>query len=233
MSTDIHIASGANAEDFSLPPQLYAGDTPAVVTQDFSITVSGTAIPKHTPLKRDGGNHVPWTAGSEVAAVAACDLPVGTYRKVLYTAAMFNIDALKWPAGTTEAQADAAQTGMIRYRKLLHSDKRTGNESQYVGPGNEAGGQPIAFAGGTLPGGTESAAYSFDLDTLVSGGSGARTWALDSGTLPSGVTLNASTGVVSGTVGGSAAGAYAPVFKVTDASGASSLKACSLTIADA
>lgn len=230
---DIHYASGANAEDASLPPQLMAGDTPAVVTQDFAITVSGTAIPQYTPLKLSSGNYVPWTAGSEVAAIAPFDLPVGTYRKCLYVAGMFNIDALKWPSGTTEVQADAGQTGMIRYRKLLHSDKRTGDESALVGPGNEAGGQPIIVTGGTLPGGTESVAYSFDLDTVTSGGHGDRTWTLESGTLPTGVTLNAATGVIAGTVGASASGAYAPVFKATDEAGESSTATFSLTIADA
>lgn len=233
MSDNIHIASGANVEDTALPPQFVAGDTPALVTSDVKLTVSGSAIPKYTPLKIDSGNYVPWTAGAEVAAIAPFDLPVGTLRKALIFAGMFNIDAIKWPAGTTTAQAEAAQTGMIRYRKLLYSDKRTGDESAYVGPGNEAGGQPLAIAAGALPGGTESAAYSYDLDIRTSGGNGARTWALQSGTLPTGVSLNTSTGVVSGTVGASASGSYSPVFKVTDEAGNTATATLSLTIADA
>lgn len=233
MEYDIHYASGANAEDTGLPPQLMAGDTPAVVTQDFAITVSTNPIAQFAPLKWDGGNLVPWTAGSEIAAITAFGLPVGTLRKAVYTAGMFNIDAINWPSGTTEAQVQAAQSGMLRFRKLLHSDKRTGNESAYVGPGNEAGGQPLTFTAGALPGGTESAAYSYDLDLRVHGGAGARTFALESGTLPTGVTLNTSTGVVSGTVGASASGNYSPVFSVTDEEGNEATAACTLVIADA
>jgi len=236
MGNEIHIASGANAEDTGLPPQLFAGDTPQVVTEDFLITVSTNVIPQYTPLKVDGSaGFVPWTAGSEVAAIAPYELAVGTYRKALYVAGMFNIDAILWPDNTTEAQVQAAQTGMLRFRKLLHSDKRTGNESQYVGPGNEAGGQPFAFEAGSInmPGGTESAAYSFDLDTVLAGGAGERTWSLDSGTLPSGLSVNADTGVVSGTVGASASGTYHPVFKVVDEEGNEATQAFTLVIADA
>lgn len=228
----VHYAQGANVEDTGLPPALVAGDTPALVTQDFVLNVSAL-IPQYTPLMSSGNNFVPWTAGNEVAAIAPFDLEPGVYRKALITAVMANVDAIKWPAGTTEVQADAAQTGMIRYRKLLHSDKRTGNESVYVGPGNEAGGQPLGLTGGALPGGTESAAYSFDLDTRVAGGQGARTWALASGTLPAGVTLNTSTGVLSGTVGAAASGTYTPTFSVTDSQGNVQSASFSLVIADA
>ena len=159
-------------------------------------------------------------------------MPVGTYRKVLYDAGMFNIDALNWPAGTTEVQAEAGLTGMIRARKLLYSGQRTGNESAYVGPGNEAGGQPLSFTGGTITSGAESAAYSYDLDQRVAGGSGVRTWSLTTGTLPSGVTLNTSTGVISGTVGAAASGTYTPTFKVMDAEGNESSATVTIVIAD-
>ena len=139
MSYDIHYASGANAEDTGLPPQLLAGDTPAVATQDFAITVAGAAIPQFSPLARTAGALVPWTAGTEIAAITAFDLPIGTLRKALYVAGMFNIDAINWPDGTTEAQIEAGSTGMLRFRKLLYSDARTGNESTTPGPGEEAG----------------------------------------------------------------------------------------------
>jgi large repetitive protein len=49
----------------------------------------------------------------------------------------------------------------------------------------------------------------------VSGGTGPYTWTLASGALPAGVTINAATGVVSGTP--TAAGSFAPVLRVTDA----------------
>ena len=47
MAYNIHYASGANQEDTGLPPQLMAGDTPAVVTQDFPFDLA-TAIGQFT-----------------------------------------------------------------------------------------------------------------------------------------------------------------------------------------
>ena len=233
-SNNIHIASGAGQEDTGLPPQLFAGDTPAVVTQDFKIVVSTNPISQYAPLKRDDtAGFLPWTAGTEIAAVAAYDIPVGTSRAALYVAGMFNIDAIKWPDDTTEVSVEKAQTTMMRFRKLLWSDKRNGEESPYVGPGNEAGGQPFAFEEGSiaLPGGTHSVAYSFDLDTVLAGGSGVRTWELESGALPTGASLDANTGVISGTLGAGTAGTYNMTFKVTDEEGNTASQAFTLVVA--
>lgn len=139
----IHYANGEVIPG-SAPPQLFAGDTPAVVTQDIAITVATTALVQFQPLMLDGtsGAYVPWAAGvgNEIAAVTAYAIPIGTSRNAVYTAGMFNIDAIVWPATTTEAQVQISQTGMCRFRKLLYSDKRTGNEGP---PGTPAGpGQP-------------------------------------------------------------------------------------------
>ncbi|WP_213573277.1 Ig domain-containing protein [Rhodococcus sp. USK13] len=49
----------------------------------------------------------------------------------------------------------------------------------------------------SLPGGTVSVAYSQTL--TVTGGTGTKTWSVTTGSLPAGLTLNASTGVISGT----------------------------------
>lgn len=133
-------ASGPAPVDIGLPPQLYAGDTPPLSTQDFSITVTGAPIPQYTPLQRSAAGVItPWAAGAAVFAVAMYPIPVGTSRAALATEAMFNIDALAWPAGTTEAQAMAGMSGNVKYRKLLYSDKRTGGEPTTAGPGSEAG----------------------------------------------------------------------------------------------
>lgn len=134
------VASGPIEENLGRPPQLYAGDTPPLSTQDFTITVATTAIPQYTPLRRAAdGAITPWVAGAAVFAVAMYPIPVGTSRAALATEAMFNIDALAWPAGTTEVQAMAGMSGNVKYRKLLYSDKRTGTEPTTSGPGSEAG----------------------------------------------------------------------------------------------
>src|SRR5207245_1535937 len=49
----------------------------------------------------------------------------------------------------------------------------------------------------TLPNGTKDTPYAATL--AATGGTGADTWQLTSGTLPTGLSLNASTGVISGT----------------------------------
>ncbi|HXE91320.1 MAG TPA: Ig domain-containing protein [Terriglobales bacterium] len=56
---------------------------------------------------------------------------------------------------------------------------------------------PISITTTSLPNGTEGAAYSQTL--TVSGGQGTRTWSVSSGVLPAGLSLNVSTGVISGT----------------------------------
>ena len=48
----------------------------------------------------------------------------------------------------------------------------------------------------SLPNGTQGVAYSQTL--AATGGTGAYTWQLTSGTLPNGITLNAATGLISG-----------------------------------
>jgi phosphodiesterase/alkaline phosphatase D-like protein/outer membrane protein OmpA-like peptidoglycan-associated protein len=83
--------------------------------------------------------------------------------------------------------------------------------------------QPLVVTSATLPTATAGTAYSYTLTN--SGGKSAFTWALVSGTLPSWLTLNTSTGVLSGTPTSVASGGPFPgsatdtplVFQVTDA----------------
>jgi uncharacterized repeat protein (TIGR01451 family) len=76
------------------------------------------------------------------------------------------------------------------------------------------------------PSGEAAVAYSDQL--TVTGGTSPFTWSVSAGTLPSGVTLNASTGLLSGTP--ATAGTYSFTVKVTDQSGLSDTEAVSLTI---
>ena len=116
---------------------IFAAESPAPATIDVAITVAGAAIPQFVPLQIDEtGAYTPWTAGNEIAGITAFALPVGTQRKAIYVAGCFNLDAIRWPNTTTEAQVQAASTGMLIFRKLLWSDKRTGNEPA---PGTPAG----------------------------------------------------------------------------------------------
>jgi len=76
------------------------------------------------------------------------------------------------------------------------------------------------------PSGEIGTAYS---DTLAaSGGTGAYTWSVSSGSLPAGITLGSTTGTLAGTP--TAAGTFSFTVQVTDADGQSATKATTLAI---
>lgn len=230
MNYDIHYAE-SSTDPGAAPPQLFAGDTPAVVTQDVPLTVSGTALKQFQPLQlADGvtGAYEPWAAGSPIAAVTCFAVPIGTTRKAVYTAGMFNINAIAWPEGTTEAQVDAAQSLGCKFRRLLYSDKRTGNEALGVesGPGDLI----LDPAAGDIAGLQEGVALA-DRSFVATNASGAVTYAVASGALPTGTSLNASTGAWTGTP--TTAGDYTWAISAVDALGQHTISNYTATVAAA
>jgi len=81
----------------------------------------------------------------------------------------------------------------------------------------------------TLPAGAQNVAYSTTL--AASGGTQPYTWTITTGTLPSGLNLNSSTGVISGTP--TASGTSSFTVKVTDANSLTATQGLSITIAPA
>jgi large repetitive protein len=77
------------------------------------------------------------------------------------------------------------------------------------------------------PSGQAGVAYSDAL--AVTGGTGPFTWSVSSGSLPAGVTLNSSTGALSGTP--TTAGLYSFTVQVTDADGQTATQGLNLTVA--
>jgi hypothetical protein len=69
--------------------------------------------------------------------------------------------------------------------------------SQGVSTGATGVSVALAITTLTLPGGAVSSAYNATVTAI--GGTGARTWSISAGALPTGLMLNASTGVISGT----------------------------------
>lgn len=216
MRYDINYAD-SDWGDSPLPPQLFAGDTPAVVTNDHSIT-NAALWPQYRVLQRNASTQAweLWAAGGlPVAGVVAYDIPIGTAkRSAIYEAGMFNIDALVWPNGTTEAQAQAGLRDLVKGRKLLYSDKRTGNEQLGVPAGPSL--LTLVPQSGALANSVEDVAMtSVQLDA-PNASDGAVTYALHSGTLPAGTTLSAA-GLYAGTP--TTVGAYAFAVRATDSQG--------------
>lgn len=84
----------------------------------------------------------------------------------------------------------------------------------------------LAISTLTLPGGTVGTSYSQTL--TASGGTGSKTWTVQTGTLPAGLTLNASTGAITGSP--TAAGTSNVTVKVTDSTSATATKALTIVV---
>src|SRR5262249_31369210 len=86
---------------------------------------------------------------------------------------------------------------------------------------------PLSITTGSLPNGAQNVAYSATL--AASGGTTPYTWSVTAGSLPAGLTLASSTGVMSGTPTGTGTSTF--TVQVTDANSQVATKTLSITIA--
>ncbi|HET9177359.1 MAG TPA: putative Ig domain-containing protein [Terriglobia bacterium] len=84
----------------------------------------------------------------------------------------------------------------------------------------------LAISTTSLPNGTQNTAYSATL--AASGGTTPYTWSISAGSLPAGLTLNSSTGAITGTPTGSGVSNF--TVKVTDVNSQTATQALSITI---
>ena len=147
-------------------------------------------------------------------------------------AGLFSLMAHSGPAWLYSEAAPAAA-----YSANYH-DITTGSNGLPAGPGydlvtglgspkaNDLSGATPAIVTTSLPNGELTAPYSQTL--LVNGGTSPYTWSITSGSLPAGLSLAPSTGLISGTP--TALGSTSITFKVTDSLGGNDSKTLSLTV---
>ncbi|MGH9735298.1 MAG: putative Ig domain-containing protein [Candidatus Acidiferrales bacterium] len=95
--------------------------------------------------------------------------------------------------------------------------------------GGGSGGDSVAISTSTLPSGTVGTAYSATLQ--ATGGSTPYDWSVSTGSLPAGLTLNASSGLISGTP--TASGTTNFTAQVSDASNNTATKSLSIAVSAA
>ncbi len=147
--------------------------------------------PAGTPLQLIGSNF--GSSGTVVFQGYANGIAAGNAIPATVTVWTATTLFLTVPSGAT--------TGLIK----VQANGATSNGLPFlVAPGEYSGSCPNYHPSGqleittdSLPNGTVSHAYSTTLQ--ASGNSGTLTWSLSSGTLPAGLSLNASSGVISGT----------------------------------
>lgn len=129
------------------------------------------------------------------------------------------------PGGELQGTPPASSTGTYNFTvEVTDGDSHTATKALTLTI--DTG---IAITTSSLADGTEGAAYSATLTS--SGGGSATNWAIDSGALPTGLTLNAASGVISGTP--TVADTFNFVVEVTGSDTSTALAPLSLTITDA
>ena len=150
-------------------------------------------------------------------------------------------DQTSWTAGSGYTiPANAANARMAIQFKVVSTTQS--NTTTFMTPNPDtngsSGGVFAAFMGSdsappapsitssSLPNGTENSAYSATL--AATGGATPYTWSIISGSLPAGLTLASTTGVISGTPTGTGTSSF--TAQVTDANSQTATKALSITV---
>jgi hypothetical protein len=189
------------------------------VTATFSITVAAAAkltITSQSPLP-DGKVGVVYNA--QLAATGGS----GTLSWSIQTGSLpagLSLSSAGLIGGTPTAEGTSSVTVVVTDSATPTPQRAQQTFSITVTPSS------ITITTTSLPAGTGGSPYSATL--AATGGTPPYSWSLAGGSLPSGVTLNATSGAISGTP--SAGGSFAVTVGVADSTGATGTKAFTLVV---
>ena len=171
---------------------------PPVVFAMAALAKGRLTVPYAATMAAGGGTGTyTWTvSGGSLPAGLALDAATGTVSGTPLATGTFSFTITA--ADVTEAANAASATGSI-----------------------VIGAPPVVIGTTWLPAGRKTVPYSATVK--ATGGSGVVTWAIASGALPDGLTLNASTGLISGTPTSVGTGTYAVTLAATDAADATNV----------
>ena len=201
--------SGTPAQPGSFPITITATDhttgtgAPFTVTQNYTLTVSVPTITV-TPASLPAGN-----AGTAYTASLSASGGVGPYTYVVTSGTLPTGLTLNGSTGSLSGTPNAAGSFNLTITATdAHGNPGTQAYTFTISPAS------VSLAPGSLPAATAEVAYSQAL--TGSGGTAPYTYAVTSGALPTGLSLNASTGVLSGTP--TAIGTFSVTIRATDSS---------------
>jgi hypothetical protein len=206
-STDSTAFNGSTSN--VVPYTISSGTTPVAITTS-SLPDATTGGAYSATLAASGGT-TPYTW-----SVSSGSLPAGLTLNA-------NTGAI---SGTPTTAGSSSFTVMVADSTSPTPQTATKDLSITVNGGG--GGGSVTITTSSMPDGTAGTPYSAALQT--SGGTGPYTWALTDGSLPEGLTLNPTTGEISGTPNSSAVGTADFTVEVTDSSSPAQMATQDLSI---
>jgi hypothetical protein len=186
-----------------------------------TLTVLGSAVPKVSTITYPGDDTATDTAGGQTITLTGSGFAVGATVIVNGTSA----DVVTFISSSSISFTAPAQSAGTYVIYVINTDGGTA----LVIPGLSYSGTPSwSTAAGSLGTGYETASIS---STVTAAGDAPITYSLFSGTLPTGSTLNTSSGLISGTAPAAASSTtYNFVIRSTDGQNQDTNRAFSLTI---
>src|SRR6202158_4244491 len=191
----------------------------ASATATFALTVTGPALQITTTSLPDG------QVGTAYSATLAATGGASPYTWTLAGGTLPAGLSLNSATGVISGTPTASSSATSRTFKVTDSASPAASATATLSL--TIAGPTLTITTTSLPDGVVGAAYSATL--AASGGTAPYSWTLTSGTLPAGLSLNASTGAVSGTPT-AASNAVALAFKVTDSNTPASSQTSSLAL---